>query len=550
MNLRDFLSLRLQPFSHMRDHFKIPFIAVLFSSLIASLWAIENFAHFLYHPGSTPYGRILRIWHYPWTDMVENVIVGYNLANGLRFEHDTVVIHLPGIPQYLAIFFKLFGLAHISPSAVLVPIALTISAFAVTLFEFFCLYAAFRIIDITRGRSLLAAFCFLGGSLLIFYSVILPLSENVIPFILLVQFACLHKIIDPKIPLANRLQLAAWSLSFLPLINLLTGLTVALSVIFLWLVVLVLSVNLIRSNWKFVFALPRAPLVVPFVLAIGLLGYEAMTLDLNAFWFWAVKINKNNVTEAPYLAIANAPYRQLVHFTVPRLPGGGLWDFALISGLFYYVRKKKKLFKKEDKYFLLICFISALLGCWRKDFGHFKSGTIAGISWYLLLALLPVFWKQMTITDIRLPLKQIAALAFCAVLTISLLIGLPLERQVGKTSTRPEAFETANVCRFRSTEPCRCLQITSFSPQTFLENDIRQCTDRYSSFASVLFANDSVRNNLIEDFSRDDVAFLVYPETMLEVYEANRDKRIINMLYGGGLHCIPYAGDTKICYKG
>jgi len=539
--------LATSPFAKQLTLTKIAILAISFAVVLTTVWAMHTFYHSFPPERGSSWGWVAALWHYPWTDMVENIIIGFNLANGLRFEHETVVTHMPGIYQYLSVFFGLFKIDTATPSARLIPLAVATAAFAITLFEFACTYIALRIVEIERGWAFFISSLFLSCTLF-FFSMNLPLSENVIPFILLVQFACLHKIMDQERPLAYRLQLASWSLSFLPLINLLAGLTLAPGVAFLWCVVFVVTFNLIKREWNLVRILPRTPILLPIALTVALLGFEATTLDLKALWFWNIEVNKGNILVPPYRMISESLYIQLQHITDPRLPGGNLWDTMAFSGFFYAIRKKLGSLRKEDIYFLYIGFVFALLANWRANNG-FKTEAISSITYYLFFALIPSFWPRIINKDINIPVKTVATLGIVASLFALHFFWEPVRSHIHDIPARPAALDIANVCRFRSTTPCRCLQITSFSPQSFLGQDIRQCRDRFSSFAKAIFRNDEIRDNLINDFERNDVAFLVFPENELEIDDVNRTSRIIYMLYGGGLHCIPYAGNAKICYK-
>ena len=219
--------------------------------------------------------------------------------------------------------------------------------------------------------------------------------------------------------------------------------------------------------------------------------------------------------------------------------------------IFIAIRKKYKCLTKQDLWFLCICFISALLGAWRgsRENISFKSASICGITWYLFFDSFYLILNNFVRKNFKFPVPFIISIGvFTLIITISF-YWITFESLINNHSSRPLALDIANVCHYRSQESCRCIQITSFSPQTFLEQDIRQCRDRFSSFASAIFWNNTIRQNLIFDFEREDVAFLVYPKSMLEIDSSRRIFPIMQKLYGGGLNCIPYVGDVKVCYK-
>ena len=62
------------------------YLIISFCALFAMTWALCTF-HLDFYSAANVWGWTQAIWLYPWTDMVENIIIGFNLANGLRFGH-------------------------------------------------------------------------------------------------------------------------------------------------------------------------------------------------------------------------------------------------------------------------------------------------------------------------------------------------------------------------------------------------------------------------------------------------------------------------------
>lgn len=519
---------------------------------IACFWGLYNFRVTPWsNGGAMNWGRLTKVHHFPWTDMLENVVIGFNLANGLRFGHETVVTHMPGIYQYLAVFFKLTGIDQGTPSAGLAMLAVTLAVFAISIFEIVCVYFALCWVGISASVSRVGA-VLLFIVLILFYSVQLPLSENVITFLLMLQTACILRLIDE--PGEKSFVPAFWGLTFIPLLNVLAGLTSAPSVAVLWLGTVYFVLRRVwreKTTFKY---FGQGKFVAPIVLSGLLVVYEILSLDGEAFWFWIFTVNKGQIELSPVLRVLGVFEAQLMHFFDWRFLGGNFYDFLLVVMGWVWLRLRTQRQRQEtrklsmdEKLFLGLAVLAFLLGSWRFNYA-FKSETVAGISWALVARAALTCWPSLRRQEMMLPLKPVLALGVCAFLVL-LIVWWPLSIHRHSLPPRAAVLEEANVCRFRSIAPCRCLQVTSFGPQFFLNTDVRQCTDRYSSFARVLFKNDWIRQNLQQDIERKDVAFLVYPEISLEVNKENRDESVIKALYGGGMTCLVYAGDVRLCYR-
>jgi hypothetical protein len=198
-------------------------------------------------------------------------------------------------------------------------------------------------------------------------------------------------------------------------------------------------------------------------------------------------------------------------------------------------------------FFLTISFLFAYLMQWR-TVDTFKAELIYGVTWAIIFIVL-----KRTASIVNLEARQSSLYAVVIVMS---LLGVHLMApfsglDIHKTNLPPRAasLDQAQVCRFRSVSACRCLQITSFSPQFFLETDVRQCTDRYSSFAGVIFRNKINLEHLLDDIKNPAVAFLVFPENMFEMDKSLEPPEVMDAFYTPSDSCIAYAGDARLCYK-
>jgi len=527
---------------------------VIFATLIISVFylTVESVRGLLILPfDRIPFHGPAYIKHFPWTDMGENVSIGFNLANGFRFEHDTVVNHMPGIYQYLAMFFKISGVYAGTPSVGLASACYAIAAVAVTLFELTLLFLTLRILGFAFFPAAVTSSALLGVCALL-YDIIFPMSENVIPFIFMLQYVCFLKILLPQEIASKKYTYAAWGLTFLPFINLLAGLTVAPSVAFLWGLTAVAFLWEIKNGTLTLFReeIKKIELWIPLILTFILLIVEASILDLKALLFWNYGVNKE-IGISPFAAMKDAFAAQWHWDFVGHhwhMIGGTILELIIAFLVFFYVAKEKD---RKAFIHMWILFVVALIAMWLSTWRlniAYKSEVIFGATWVFLFMAALAYWPSIKESTKKVPLRALSILASCAfVMLVSYLTTINIGRHT--LPSRVAALDAANVCRLRSTDACRCLQSTVFGPQVFLEQDMRQCADRYATFASEIFKNSEVRARLTADIDRHDVAFLVYPVEMFGVDEKDRDPSVIHAFYEGGMHCEFYAGPAKICYN-
>jgi hypothetical protein len=536
-------------------------LILLIATLIAVIYLIVGVRTGMlavpFKTGIPVVGPWTRTPHYPWTDMAENIVVAFNLANGARFGHETIVVHMPGLPQYLAMFLHLTGVAKGTASQGLLSTSYAVSALGISIFQMSCLFAALRISGFSTIPAALTGFCLLLVSAFV-YDIIMPMSENVVPFIFLLQFTLFLKILVKGDNAALKPVYAAWALTFLPLINLLAGLTLAPSVAFLWLATVIVSLGALQKiearAWSQ--GLKQVSLWVPLILSATVIGYEIAVIDFQALWFWNFSVPAAAGIISPLATMQDAFSAQwLWDFQTYHLHfiGGTLLEFIVACLLLFLTHRPSSWSEFTNMLGLIfVASVAMVLSFWRFNIGY-KSEAACGLTWAILFWAAVHLWPQLKGNSDRVPLHTVTILvtalgsAALALLFLWYLSAMDIYAQ--RPPPRLPVLDSANVCRLRSTAPCRCLQSTVYGPQSFMQQDVRQCVDRYSTFAAAVFRNPEVRNRLLSDLERNDVAFIVFPPHMLNIDEKDRDPRVIKAFYEGGLHCDDYAGIAKLCYN-
>lgn len=527
------------------------------------------------------------ISHFPALDANENIAIGYNLANGLAFGRDTVVTHMPGVPQYLALFNKLMGIAEGTPTPGLLVASFIVAFCATSLLELTCAFAALRVLGFAFYPA--GVFSFAIALIGAFgFDLLFPMSENIIPYIFFLQFACFIKIFWEEKTSPSTYACAVWGLTFLPLINILFGLTIAPSVALLWVMTLlallwrtprVPNTGALKNLFISIKTMRGNALWLPLGLTLALLSYEIATLDFEALWYWNVDVNKTQLLHPPQEVMAGAFKAQLKSYTINKLHylGESVFGFTIVNSATLFsiahafkqhlfgstilelaaafaifgIAFKPRTHEERNKLIILgiVVFSALMFSYWRRNLGY-KSEVTCGIAWAL------IFWavahKYAWFSSARSKIFYRATAIFgAASLALIFYVLCAIDIAPMSTPARPAALDTANVCRFRQTENCRCLQISKFGYQAFLETDIRQCKSSYGTFGDMIFKNKKAKEKLHADLKRRDVAFLVYPVKNIDIRKEDIDSEIKTAFYDGGLHCIDYLKNSaiKLCYN-
>jgi hypothetical protein len=485
--------------------------------------------------------------YYPWTDLAENIYLGFLVAHGARIYEASTTVHMPGVPQFVGFFLWLAGFSRAVPSPETAAAAYLVACFATLLFQAACLYAPLRLLRFSSAIAAALALAICGYTAFGF-DFAMPMSETLIAYWLVL------------VPLlAARMVFAADGESRIAAAVLLGG-PVTLGCLMLGLTVapanaLIALACLAAALWE----LRRAPRMVgrtllhnracrlayALVLAIGLAS--AATVQLGSLYFWAIEVN---------LAYDYHPWTRIVgsfaaHLSPPegyiKDPVGSRFpELVVLLGVLAVPRltraRQEGALKRTAlrvAVFSGLIFAAAVLTQWRFNDGY-KAVPLFGLTvgvMLLALAGLPARWRNAS--DLWLiPLFAVAAAQVMYVPAALAYTTRPVER--------PAVFEDLRICRSNEKRDCRCVQGTVWGPQLFLLNDIRACPNRVPTFNHLVGTHPITRQWLIEDARNPTVAFWVFDSDAL--MRQNGIPPDVIRLWNSHARCARLGPDTRLCH--
>lgn len=490
-----------------------------------------------------------KITYYPWTDMAENVLHAFYVAHGLKFGRDAVVNHLPGVYVYLAAFMAALGQFRAIPSPQTALASISLSAFAVVLFQVTCVVAAFGLFSRTR-LGLIAA------PLLVFYTSRLydmasPMSENFIAYLLIPMTALLCRLMVLERP-EQRFSDAMYLGGPLNIGCVILGATIFPSNVLIGAVCLCYAgVAIMRSDATRRRSLARAA-IAPLALVLLMAAIILATTDIRGMLFWNID-SMAGYTFYVKETLLSVPSAHLKSFATGFDPiGSNVFHVAIASIAFggaALLARRNEQRLTAIPLLVLVLLLAAWLAEWRINFSP-KSAMPFGLFWGLVVTTICILAESLR-WEIEPALRTtFATTMFFLVLGAATIAGLGAVRLPFRYSVqhvaRIEAFEKAQLCRFGSREHCRCLQTTIFGPQGFLDTDVMPCRDRYASWAPHLGVYSVTRQWIIDDTQRSDVAFLLFADDWMR--RANIPDEAISY-WNSEAQCVEVQpGLNRLCY--
>jgi hypothetical protein len=452
-------------------------------------------------------------WYLPWTDVAENVFGGLEVARGGKVYDAVMIIHAPGVLQYLAMFLRLLGFQNAAGSPSTELAAMLTGTFATLIFQVACTWFALRLLSVPRFWCAIIAVVVCGYTAF-FFNFGSPMSETLIPYILifvpLLTFRMLFLMerrdrVASAVILVGPITLACLSL----------GLTAGPANAWIALVCLAVLVREFALEPKQTVATivrDRRCWASYFVVLLVMIVH-AETVELHNAYFWMIDINRNYRIE-PWNNISSSFFDQLLHFGGVSNPIGSRYPELIVLLVSFSIAMQQS--GEQNRrgiwvrlgWFAIVLMIAAIATQWRFYSGY-KAVTMLGISLGVFLLLL---------SKVLPPVPRWGR-HFFAVLLIMACMQVMFLRAIVSYDTkgvwRNPAFDLANVCRYGQSENCRCLQVTVWGPQFYLENDVIPCRERYHSMNPFIGSIPAMRATFFNDTRRNDTAFVLYSDSLM-----------------------------------
>jgi hypothetical protein len=453
--------------------------------------------------------------YFPWTDVAGNLFLGFALAHGWPIVEAGTANHMPGVPQYLAIWFSLFGLGGATPSAQTAAAAYLVASFATLLFQAACVYVPMRLLAFSPAIAGWTTFA-VCASTAFAYHYAMPMSETFIAYLLVLVSLLAARMILAERP-SERLVAAIVLGGPVTAVCLMLGLTVALAnalIAFACLLTLVLELVGEPANWRTLLRDRRC--WTAYAVVAGLVIATLLTTRADTLYFWAVDSNwYRNISALPNLQWTfSAHAAAFLHFTEPfgsRHPELLLALIAFCGIALFEARRRedRAMFAIRLLLFAALIVAAAVMTQWRTNIGY-KSATMFGLTvGVVLLAAqrLSRNWRS----------RSALWLTPLWLLALGQIMFLPAATAYSSApAARPPAFEASQICRLDQTNDCRCVQVMVYGPQLFLLNDMRPCPNRNLTFDGNAGTHPVTRQWLFEDAKNPSMAFWTFePDALM-----------------------------------
>jgi len=454
--------------------------------------------------------------YYPWTDLAENVYLGFALAHGWPIYEAGASGHMPGVPQYLAVWLWMFGFGHAAPSPQTAASAYLVACLATVSFQAACVYAPMRMLAFSRLVAAVATLAVCASTAFAFHFA-MPMSETLIAYLMVLVPVLAARMIFAS-AVADRLAAAIWLGGPVTLICLLLGLTVAPAnalVALACLMALVRELTHERASWRILLHDSRCLWAYGIFAAVALAA--AATMRTGDLYLWAVDSNLYREMSSPLQVLRQSFGVHARNFFRLGDPIGSRYPDLLAALILFagIVWMDARHDSDRNRVVLRLVLFGALIAAaailtqWRQDFGY-RTAPVFGLTvGVMLLATtrLPRLWRAPS----QLWLLPLWAMALGQVMFLRAALAHPTQ----PAPVREAAFEKARICRLDQTEHCRCVQGTVYGPQIFLLNDMRPCPNRFSTFHIIAPTNPQLSKWILEDARNPAVAFWTHESDAL-----------------------------------
>jgi hypothetical protein len=459
-----------------------------------------------------------RYWspdYFPWTDLAENIYLGFALAHGWPIFEAGTGGHMPGVPQLLGGWLWLFGFNNAVPSPQIAASAYLTASLGTLLLQTACVYVPLRTLSCTPTPAALVALVVCAFTAFI-YDFAMPMSETLIAYLLVLVPLLAARMVLSK-STAERLVAAILLGAPLTFVCLLLGLTVA-------------STNaVIAFGCMFAFGwelwsepanrrilLGDRRCLAAYASVATLVLATVITVRTGDLYFWAVETNLYrgispvSVLQASFgvHAAKFLDYTDPIGSHYPELLAALVVYFCIvISG----IRRRSDIITSVSRLALFgaLILVASVMTQWRVNAGY-KSAPLFGLTLGVILLALSHFpprWRPKS----NLWLVPLWLLALGQIMFLQAATPDTKQRE-----HRNAAFDVAKVCHLGETGDCRCVQGTVWGPQIFLLNDMRPCPNRFLTFNAVAGAHPITGRWISEDAHNPAVAFWTYePDALM-----------------------------------
>jgi hypothetical protein len=484
--------------------------------------------------------------YFPWTDVSENVYHAFVLAHGGLMYRDAIVPHMPGVPQFVASLMAIFGFADAIPGPSTAIAAWLTGSLAAVLFQVGSCFIALRMLQFSRVAAILLALV-PSAYTARYFDFAEPMSETLIAYAFVLLPVLAYKMLLSS-ERSDRVAAAVILAGPVTLVCLDVGLTAApanAAVAIACLAVVGWELHQARTaTWLVLLADWRCQVSYAAMAAMAIVTYA--TVKLSEMYFWIVDHNLAGVPIHPVAVFIDSfglHFRDMLGVVDPL---GSRYPHLLAASAIFVLcmaltKPTQKRIAVQAVLFLALMLLAAILTQWRTALGY-KSVTIFGLTLGVLFISL-----HLAMRNWRPAPDFLLVGLFASALTQVNLLSVAAGSYATTRAPRNSALDEAGVCRFGQSSGCRCLQVTIFGPQTFLWTDVGACAYRYPTAAGPISWLPVLRQRMIDDAKRPDMAFWVY---------SSEKAMLDNGVPAEAIHtwrtqhrCIPLAEAEAICFR-
>lgn len=472
-----------------------------------------------------------KIKYFPWTDVAENIAIGFLMSKGYVLYDYVVMNHMQGIPALISLVPHLTSDVFAGPDTFK-------SLFAISIF----LSVFVQSVLILGSNVLLMRMSFLPSliftfALVAFYGVVFDaavlMSESVTMALVYVGVSHLIKII-----LFTNIGIADFALALaLVLLSISIGLT---SFIFWPLYIAFIFVFMLLCKIEFEFRSDYSVFCLfSFVfLLISITAYPLFESRFDNVYFWNVSFN--SIVNRPNILLN---LKHLMEAALVVFPGG-LSSFFLLNpsllvyisliGIGIYFCKRAKLERRIEIAFMFFLIVSYVSFHWR-----FLTG-------YKTLPVIGCFSPLIAyISSSALLVYKISKRRLAIFFTLLSLPALLNYKSIVKFDRDPQvsSLESFGLCtQDLPSDNCRCLVSDTWGPQFFAVNNVAPCQGYFPSLPPPFFDVPELKDRFMRDMRNGAIVVNVHSESFTPFLQSD-----VRSLYSGA-KCEQFSPVSKLCH--
>jgi hypothetical protein len=222
-----------------------------------------------------------------WTDVSENILASYLIANDWKLYQDFVMNHMPGVPIFLGIIYKAINVENLNPGNGTTNLLYIIALYASSIFQISCIYFGSK-----RNLEKNDLTCLLIGIFYAWYFLVrsefaLPLSESLITALVFLLVSRLIYLI--KHGISNPIKESFSFLTIIAIINFI-GLTILPTTIIASVIFALLLAC--SPKLKIIQIFNKKTLLICILSALLLLVVLS-PIGVQNIFYWNIKFNQN-----------------------------------------------------------------------------------------------------------------------------------------------------------------------------------------------------------------------------------------------------------------